>query len=85
MTASTIFSASSNDGSRGSLTAGFYKMFSEKEIVVRKWDPSMETFGSEIEDSDELNRFAENKKDLDRYCGAYPYERSAFTIPESAL
>ena len=45
----------------------------------------METFGSEIEDSDELNRFVENKKDLDRYCGAYPYERSAFTIPESAL
>jgi len=44
-------------------------------MVVRKWDAQNETFGEEIRDEEELNRFITNKRELDRYCGPYPFDR----------
>ncbi|KAK6173072.1 hypothetical protein SNE40_016601 [Patella caerulea] len=53
---------------------GFFYNFKHKEMVVRKWDKLTEDISSDVVTEEELNRFKENKKELDRYLGAYPYE-----------
>jgi len=67
-------SSCSSEGQLASRT-GFFRYFREREVVVRKWNSFVETFDPEITDEEELNRFIQNKKELDRYCGAFPYDR----------
>ncbi|KAF6027201.1 hypothetical protein EB796_014491 [Bugula neritina] len=67
------FSSCSSEGQLASRT-GFFRYFREREVVVRKWNSFVETFDPEITDEEELNRFIQNKKELDRYCGAFPYD-----------
>ena len=69
-----ICSAANKDGQLSPRT-GYFKLFREKEISVRKWNPQEELFSPEVTEHEELNRFTNNKKELDRFCGPYPYER----------
>ncbi|XP_067942188.1 protein AAR2 homolog [Watersipora subatra] len=63
----------SGDGCQNSPRSGFFRAFSEREVVVRKWNTSLELFENEVVD-EELQKFKDNKKELDRYCGPYPYD-----------
>lgn len=70
------FSATNKD-SQASPRTGFFRAFSEGEVVVRRWETDLETFSPELSDSDEIRRFVENKREFDKSCGPYPFDRLA--------
>ncbi|WAR04644.1 AAR2-like protein [Mya arenaria] len=49
---------------------GFFRNFKQREIVVRKWDRSLE---EDVSQADK-ERVEGNLQELDQYLGAYPYE-----------
>ncbi|XP_074653435.1 protein AAR2 homolog [Tubulanus polymorphus] len=54
---------------------GFFYHFKHREILVRKWDERTEDIKDDDSISDEqIERFRLNKRDLDPFLGAYPYE-----------
>ncbi|ELU14556.1 hypothetical protein CAPTEDRAFT_180519 [Capitella teleta] len=53
---------------------GFFHTFSRKEVLVKRWDEAAEDINSSPVSSDEQERIESNRKELDRFMGAYPYE-----------
>ncbi|ESO83353.1 hypothetical protein LOTGIDRAFT_222755 [Lottia gigantea] len=53
---------------------GFFYNFKQREMVVRKWDKLTEDISPAPISDEEIERFIQNKQELDRYLGAYPYE-----------
>ncbi|KAK7094011.1 protein AAR2 homolog [Littorina saxatilis] len=54
--------------------SGFFHNFSKREILVKKWDPSIEDIKMDAVRPEELARFEESKKNMDRFLAPYPYE-----------
>jgi len=55
--------------------SGFFYNFSSKEIVVRRWNLQMEDIDPTEISEEQVSSYSENKKDLDKFLGPYPYER----------
>jgi A1 cistron-splicing factor AAR2 len=57
------------------LRNGFFYNFKFKEIVARKWDVQNECIDTTCTFSiDELERFECNKREMDKFLGAYPFD-----------
>ena len=57
------------------LRNGFFYDFKFKEILAKKWDPQSESIDESYRFSDEeMERFELNKKNMDRFLGAYPFD-----------
>lgn len=68
------FSASDKNGNLG-IRNGFFHNFKHKEVFIKKWSSQKESVDFDYEfTSIELEIFESNKKELDRFLGAYPYE-----------
>ncbi|XP_071174699.1 protein AAR2 homolog isoform X2 [Mytilus edulis] len=68
------YSACNKEGQTAPRT-GFFYNFRKKEIVVRKWNRLLEDIDPDIDvRGDMLQKFHDNKEEMDRYLGAYPYE-----------
>ncbi|CAJ0585561.1 unnamed protein product, partial [Mesorhabditis spiculigera] len=59
---------------KGAPRIGFFHNFVAREIMVKKWDKSKETFVEEAASEDEVERFRANLKNIDGMLGPYPYE-----------
>ncbi|CAH1796636.1 unnamed protein product [Owenia fusiformis] len=68
------YSARSGRGSDVAPRSGFFYNFKAKEVLVKKWDRLQEDITSGGVSQEEVERIQSNKKELDRYLGAYPYE-----------
>jgi len=53
--------------------SGFFHEFHPKEVMVKRYNPSNESF-DDVHDQEEVNRFQINLKNLDTNLGAYPYD-----------
>ncbi|XP_015119378.1 protein AAR2 homolog [Diachasma alloeum] len=53
---------------------GFFHMFKEKELLVKKWSKMAEDLDDQEVDEETVIRFRENLKDLDKFLGPYPYD-----------
>lgn len=67
------YSACSKNGDTAPRT-GFFYNFKQKEVVVKKWDSYSEDIKDEVISENELQRFCDNKEELDKNLGPYPYE-----------
>ncbi|ESO09897.1 hypothetical protein HELRODRAFT_73126 [Helobdella robusta] len=47
--------------------------FNESEVLIKKWDAGLEDFVDE-NDSETIERYKCNRRELDKYLGAYPYD-----------
>jgi len=56
------------------IRSGFFYHFKAKEIVVRKWNMQNEAIDDECVSESDLENISQNRKDIDRFLGAYPYE-----------
>jgi A1 cistron-splicing factor AAR2 len=55
--------------------SGFFRTFSAREIVAKRWSVEIEAIDRHFEfSSSELESFMSNKQELDKFTGAYPYE-----------
>ncbi|KAK7482501.1 hypothetical protein BaRGS_00026212 [Batillaria attramentaria] len=54
--------------------SGFFYNFTKREILVKKWDKFLEDIRTDAVPEEEIERFKENKKDMDRFLAPYPYE-----------
>ncbi|CAG5134956.1 unnamed protein product [Candidula unifasciata] len=68
------FSSKDKDDQLGPRT-GFFCNFTPKEIVVRRWDVKMEAVSDQPVSGEELERFENNREELDRFLGPYPYDK----------
>ncbi|XP_064402615.1 protein AAR2 homolog [Halichondria panicea] len=59
---------------KASPRTGFLHFFKQKELVVRRWDKSLEVISSEGILSEDEDRLRISLMDLDSSLGAYPYE-----------
>jgi len=69
------YSSVSSDHKDTSPRSGFFYNFSSKEVVARKWNKQMEDVDPTEISEEHINQFRENKKDLDKFLGPYPYDR----------
>ena len=65
------YSAVGKEGVAAPRTSSFH-LFEKGEVLVRRWDPVAETL-VDVNEADQA-RIADNKQDLDRYLGMFPYE-----------
>ncbi|KND04783.1 uncharacterized protein SPPG_00487 [Spizellomyces punctatus DAOM BR117] len=66
------YSALSRHG-EGSVRTGFFKTFAEREVVVKRWNPSAEDLYADDEiDQEDAERYRSNVRDFDRFLGVYP-------------
>ncbi|KAI8789044.1 protein AAR2 [Biomphalaria glabrata] len=55
--------------------SGFFYHFEAQQIVVTKWDKTLEEIHFESISHDELQRYHCNKENMDSFLGPYPYEK----------
>lgn len=67
------YSACSKNGDTAPRT-GFFYNFRQREVVVRKWDSYNEDIKDEVIGEEELQSFYDNREELDKNLGPYPYE-----------
>lgn len=67
------FSVADKYGSVG-MRNGFFHDFKLKEVVAKKWNKQAEAIEDYTLDEGQLESFEENKRDFDRFLGAYPFE-----------
>uniref|UniRef100_A0A0N5AFC5 Protein AAR2 homolog n=1 Tax=Syphacia muris TaxID=451379 RepID=A0A0N5AFC5_9BILA len=53
---------------------GFFHHFKEKEILIRKWNPSTESMTADNTTEEDISRIRANLKLMDRNLAPYPYE-----------
>lgn len=68
------FSPVNKEGNKGPRT-GFFYNFSPQEIVIRHWDVQAEEIRCTQLSDEDLKHYKENKKDLDKFLGPYPYDK----------
>lgn len=66
--------ASTRDPGQFGFRNGFFYNFNQKEILVKKWNKQNECIDDSLLTEVDLSNISLNKKELDRYLGAYPYE-----------
>lgn len=52
----------------------FFHCFSPREVVIKRWDRSLEDIKEEIISDEEMEEKRSSLKELDPFLGAYPYE-----------
>lgn len=67
------FSVADKYGNIG-LRNGFFHDFKVKQVVAKKWNKSTEIIEDSNLNEDQLENFNSNKREFDRFLGAYPYE-----------
>lgn len=67
------FSATDKHGNVG-LRNGFFYNFKPKEFLVKKWNSINESVDEYEFNETEIESFKQNKNDLDKFLGAYPYD-----------
>ncbi|XP_005109157.1 protein AAR2 homolog [Aplysia californica] len=70
-----IFYSSVNSDHQAGPRSGFFYNFASKEIVVKKWSVQMEEIQMDEVSEAEMEKFHDNKQEMDKYLGPYPYER----------
>lgn len=54
--------------------SGFFHNFKKQEFLVRKWDKKLEDISPIVPTEDEVKRFKDNARNVDKYLGCYPYD-----------
>ncbi|XP_013415495.2 protein AAR2 homolog [Lingula anatina] len=67
------FSACSKEGEVSPRT-GFFYHFKKREVLIKKWDKVTEDMKTTEVTKEEQDRVESNRKELDQYLGAYPYD-----------
>ncbi|XP_071842945.1 protein AAR2 homolog isoform X2 [Apostichopus japonicus] len=53
---------------------GFFHCFGSREVLVKRWDPSLEDIRDEEVTSEEIEEKRNTLKELDPFLGVYPYD-----------
>ncbi|XP_076451650.1 protein AAR2 homolog [Babylonia areolata] len=69
-----VYYSAVNREKEAGLRSGFFHNFRKQEIMVKKWDSFLEDIKPDVASPEEVSRFEENKKEMDRFLAPYPYE-----------
>lgn len=67
------YSSVDNYGEIGT-RSGFFHDFKLREVFVKKWDKQLQDVSAEISTADDIEKYKQNLKNLDKYLGCYPYD-----------
>ena len=67
------FSVTDKYGNLG-MRNGFFHNFKLKEVLAKKWNQQTETIDNYVYSSEELRGFSENRRELDKFLGPYPFD-----------
>ena len=67
------FSVTDKYGNLG-MRNGFFHNFKLKEVLAKKWNQQAESLDEYVYTNAELDRFRENRRDLDKFLGPYPFD-----------
>ncbi|KAJ3046201.1 a1-alpha2 repression [Rhizophlyctis rosea] len=68
-----VYYSSLSKFDQAGVRAGFFKVFSPREIVVKQWNPQTEDLKLDTElDPDQVERYHLNIRDFNQYLGYYP-------------
>ncbi|OWF48151.1 protein AAR2 homolog [Mizuhopecten yessoensis] len=68
-----VYYSACNKEGEASPRTGFFYNFKQREIVVRRWDKTLEDIGKDAVSPEDLQRYHDNTQEMDKYLGPYPY------------